>query len=455
MGVPSPRTPVRIARGTKSVLETNKAAIEEGEICYATDENMCYVKEGSNLVQVTKDYLDEDNMSSNSATQAPTQQSVKAYVDTADATKASLAGATFTGNINAGVDDTGVDVKFFGATAGAYLLWDESDDQLETGGSATIDIVKDKLKIAGTAVTTTAAELNVLDGAGIVTADLSKLNGFTGATADLNFIDVATAGTAEASKAVVLDANKDITGLNDVTIAGDLTVNGTTTTINSTTLSVDDKNIELGSVSSPSDSTADGGGITLKGASDKTILWTNSTDSWDFNQHVNAATGQEFKINNASVLSATTLGSSVVSSSLTSVGTLAGLDTAGFLREAVTVTAGKLSDNLNLDLANGNVFLFTTAESTTATPNIRYNSSTTLNDSMGVGDVASVTIVTTANASGFSAQLTIDGSAVTENWIGGSAPDAGGSSGVDIHAYTIIKTAANTYTVIANHQTTS
>jgi len=71
-----------------------------------------------------------------------------------------------------------------------------------------------------------------------------------------------------------------------VTIVGDLTVNGTTTTINSTTLSVDDKNIELGSVATPSDTTADGGGITLKGASDKTILWTNSTDTWDFNQGI-------------------------------------------------------------------------------------------------------------------------------------------------------------------------
>ena len=60
-----------------------------------------------------------------------------------------------------------------------------------------------------------------------------------------------------------------------LTLSGDLTVNGTTTTVNSTTLSVDDKNIEIGSVASPSDSTADGGGITLKGASDKTITWTN------------------------------------------------------------------------------------------------------------------------------------------------------------------------------------
>ena len=71
-----------------------------------------------------------------------------------------------------------------------------------------------------------------------------------------------------------------------VTIVGDLTVNGTTTTINSTTLSDDDKNIELGSVASPDDTTADGGGITLKGASDKTITWTNSTDTWDFNQGI-------------------------------------------------------------------------------------------------------------------------------------------------------------------------
>ena len=73
---------------------------------------------------------------------------------------------------------------------------------------------------------------------------------------------------------------------NDVIIGGGLTVNGTTTTVNSTTLTVDDKNIELGSVASPSDTTADGGGITLKGASDKTILWTNSTDTWDFNQGI-------------------------------------------------------------------------------------------------------------------------------------------------------------------------
>jgi hypothetical protein len=100
-------------------------------------------------------------------------------------------------------------------------------------------------------------------------------------------------------------------------------VNGTTTTVNSTTVTVDDKNLELGSVASPSDSTADGGGLTLKGDSDHTILWTNSTDSWDFSEHVNIASGKVFRIDGTSVLSATTLGSAVVNSSLTSLGTIA------------------------------------------------------------------------------------------------------------------------------------
>lgn len=84
-----------------------------------------------------------------------------------------------------------------------------------------------------------------------------------------------------------------------------LTVNGTSTIINSATLTVDDKNIELGSVDTPTDITADGGGITLKGATDKTILWDNANDNWTFNQAVNLDSGLTYKINNTTVLSAT------------------------------------------------------------------------------------------------------------------------------------------------------
>ena len=132
-----------------------------------------------------------------------------------------------------------------------------------------------------------------------------------------------------------------------------------------------------------------------------------------------------------------------------------GVDLNGTLREKVNVTAGKLSDNLNIDLANGMVHLFTTAESTTAVPNIRVDGSTSLNSVMAIGESVVVTLITTANASAYSAQMTIDGGAQTENWIGGSAPSDGGSSGVDIHSFTIIKTASATFTVIANHSKTS
>ena len=83
----------------------------------------------------------------------------------------------------------------------------------------------------------------------------------------------------------------DITIANNLTVTNDLTVNGTTTTIDSTTLVVEDKNIEIGKVSTPSDTTADGGGITLKGATDKTLTWVDSTDCWTFNQALNLTAG--------------------------------------------------------------------------------------------------------------------------------------------------------------------
>ena len=58
-------------------------------------------------------------------------------------------------------------------------------------------------------------------------------------------------------------------------------------------------------------------------------------------------------------------------------------------------------------------------------------------------------MITTAAAAGYSAQLTIDGAAVTEKWLGGSAPTTGGAGGNDIYTYTIIKTSGG-YQVFAN-----
>ena len=154
-----------------------------------------------------------------------------------------------------------------------------------------------------------------------------------------NFV-VESANTARTSLGVGTGDSPQFTGL---TLTGDLTVSGTTTTVNSTTVTIDDKNLELGSVASPSDTTADGGGITLKGATDKTLIWDNSNDNWTSNQDWNIASGKVFKVNNVSTLTATALGSAVVGSSLTSVGTLTSLAVAGATTLNGAVTLGDAS----------------------------------------------------------------------------------------------------------------
>ena len=126
-------------------------------------------------------------------------------------------------------------------------------------------------------------------------------------------------GTVDLSGATL---SGDTTFSNNLTVSGDLTVSGTTTTVNSTQVDVADKNITLGNVSTPTDSTADGGGISLKGATDKLFRWLDSSDSWTSSEHLDLASGKAYYINGTSVLSGSTLGSGVTGSSLTSVGTL-------------------------------------------------------------------------------------------------------------------------------------
>ena len=148
-----------------------------------------------------------------------------------------------------------------------------------------------------------------------------------------NELSIATNG----GQAIKIEAD------NKTTIYGDLVVTGSQTTVSSTTITVADKNIELATGNS-SDAGADGGGLTLKGATDKTWNWIDSTDAWTANQHVDVASGKVYKIAGATVLNATTLGSAVVNSSLTSVGTL------GSLTVTNAVTAGSLDISGGADI---------------------------------------------------------------------------------------------------------
>jgi hypothetical protein len=128
-----------------------------------------------------------------------------------------------------------------------------------------------------------------------------------------------TASTNSTTGALVVTGGVGIGG--SLFVAGDLTINGTTTTINTVTLTVDDKNIELGSVVTPSDVTAEGGGITLKGATDKSINWYTGT-GWSSSESWNLVSGSTYKINNTTVLSNSSLGTGVTNSSLTALGSI-------------------------------------------------------------------------------------------------------------------------------------
>ena len=89
--------------------------------------------------------------------------------------------------VTVGVDNTGYDVKFFGATSGAYMLWDENVDDLILAGAARAVVPEGQLVLGSTAITSTAAELNLLDGvSGLVQADLTKLAAVDATAAEIN-----------------------------------------------------------------------------------------------------------------------------------------------------------------------------------------------------------------------------------------------------------------------------
>ena len=174
---------------------------------------------------------------------------------------------------------------------------------------------------------TTLDGLTVAEGAafsaGVTITGALDANG--GASIDNVQIGVTNDNEIDTSSGnLVIDSAGGTTTVDDnLTVSGNLTVNGTTTTINSTTVAIDDKNFQV-ATGAADDAAADGAGLTVdSGDGDKTFNFEATGDNWGASENLNLASGKAYKINNASILNATTLGSSVVASSLTSVGTIA------------------------------------------------------------------------------------------------------------------------------------
>jgi hypothetical protein len=187
------------------------------------------------------------------------------------------------------------------------------------------------LQDASGVIALTSQLMGTVNGSTAATTAVTSFNGLTGAvggvcaaqantfTAVQTFNSGVTASTLDVSGTARTTGNMTVGAT--LTVTGNLIVNGTTTTINSATLSVDDKNIVLAD-GNALDSAADGGGITLKGATDKTFNWIDATDSWTSSEHMDLAATKVFKIGTSTVLSSNALGSGVTGSSLTAVGTL-------------------------------------------------------------------------------------------------------------------------------------
>jgi len=187
----------------------------------------------------------------------------------------SVASATDTVTIN--LDNTAVSAAAYGAAGSVATFTVDAQGRLTAAGSTAIAITASQISDRATALVTgltgTSNQIAVSSGAGAVTLSLPT----------------------------------NVTIPNNLTVTGDLTVQGDTTTLNTSTLVVEDKNVVLASVTTPTDVTADGAGITAKGATDKTLNWVNSTGAWTSSEHFNLLSGKVFKINGTTILSGTAL----------------------------------------------------------------------------------------------------------------------------------------------------
>ena len=220
-----------------------------------------------------------------------------------------------------------------------------------------------------------------------------------------------------------------ITGT-DATLSGNLTVQGTQTVIDTATLSVEDKNIGIGSVTTPTNTTANHGGLTIFGGADgdKSFTWNLS----GVQNYWQVAGGQLYAAE--------------------------GLNAYGMLSEKVKILGNDLGSVSTIDLVDGMVHMRTPNLGANVRPNVRYSATKTLGSSMSVGEGISVTIIHSVNNSSYKVTgLDIDGVTQTVSWIGGSAPSDGGSATVDIYTFNIIKygTGTTDYTIIGNQTKTS
>jgi hypothetical protein len=159
--------------------------------------------------------------------------------------------------------------------------------------------------------------------------------------------------------AITTNGLPEVTATNTVTLTNktltspvltDPTITGTTTNINTTNLVVEDKNIVINDVVSPSDVNADGGGISLSGTTNKTLNWVDATDAWTSSEHLDLASGKSYYVNGTLLkdVSETLTNKTISLGSNTVSTTLAQLNTAVSDADIVSLTGSETLTNKTL-----------------------------------------------------------------------------------------------------------
>ena len=292
------------------------------------------------------------------------------------------------------------------------------------GASATVTDVFTNLNItalslAGTSVTSTAAELNILDGV-------------TASTAELNYNDITTLGTVEASKTVTADANGDVLFPdNEALFFGsdsDLKIfhNASNSQIN---------DLGTGKLQLLSNGT----GIDLL-KTDGEVMAAFATDG--------AAT---LYYDNSAKIATTSTGIDVTGSAVTDGLTVAGTSSIQQTTEKTTVSAIAASGTIAYNVLDQSVLYYTSDASGNWTLNVRGDGSTSLDTVMSTGQALTITFLVTQGATPYyQSAFQVDGSSVTPKWQGGTAPTAGTASGIDAYTISIVKTGSATFTALAS-----
>lgn len=119
--------------------------------------------------------------------------------------------------------------------------------------------------------------------------------------------------------------------------------------------------------------------------------------------------------------------------------------------EVATVSATAATGTINYDITTQSVLYYTSNASANWTVNFRASSGTSLNTALATGQSVTAAFLVTQGATAYyNSAVQVDGSSVTPKWQGGTAPAAGNASGIDAYIYTIIKTGAATFTVLAS-----